>query len=131
MSKAERIIYILTLLRNHRYLKAKDLADRCGVSERTIYRDLISISSSNIPIYYNNGYRLVDFRLLAPASFTSAEADYLLILLGGQHRYRQDKIGAISQRIIEKIKASGISQIPRKKPSINSKYGNRFETQVV
>lgn len=59
MTKAERLIYLVNMIKNRGTVLVKDMAAECGVSDRTIYRDLNSLSRMNIPIYYKNGYRLM------------------------------------------------------------------------
>ena len=53
MAKYDRLLYILNLLRSRKNLNAEMLAAECGVTERTIYRDIIALSDANIPIYYD------------------------------------------------------------------------------
>ncbi|MDH4157098.1 MAG: DeoR family transcriptional regulator [candidate division Zixibacteria bacterium] len=59
MTKAERLIYLVNMIKNRGSVLVKDMAAECGVSDRTIYRDLNSLSRMNIPVYYQNGYRLM------------------------------------------------------------------------
>ncbi len=59
MTKAERLIYLVNMIKNRGSALVKDMAAECGVSDRTIYRDINSLSRMNIPIYYQNGYRLM------------------------------------------------------------------------
>jgi predicted DNA-binding transcriptional regulator YafY len=79
MSKYDRLLHVLNLLRARHGLKASDLAEECEVSERTIYRDIIALSSANIPIYFDNGYRLLSDAFLPPLNFTLE--DYLVLKL--------------------------------------------------
>jgi predicted DNA-binding transcriptional regulator YafY len=79
MSKYDRLLHVLNLLRGRHGLKASDLARECEVSERTIYRDIIALSSANIPIYFDNGYRLLSDAFLPPLNFTLE--DYLVLKL--------------------------------------------------
>ena len=53
--KADRLISILMLLQIHKQLTASELADKLEVSVRTIYRDIDSLSSLNIPIFSDRG----------------------------------------------------------------------------
>ncbi len=80
MNKAERLLLILNLMRARRNLRAEDLASECGVSERTIYRDIKAISGANIPIYFENGYKYLTDAFLPPLNFTLEE--YLALYLG-------------------------------------------------
>jgi len=58
MTKAERLIYLVNMIKNRGAIYVKDMANECGVSDRTIYRDMKSLSRMNIPLYNQNGYRL-------------------------------------------------------------------------
>ena len=50
LKKLNRIVAILTSLQAKRIVKAQDLADRFGVSLRTIYRDVKTLESAGVPI---------------------------------------------------------------------------------
>jgi predicted DNA-binding transcriptional regulator YafY len=69
--RADRLFQIVQILRekiNHRGL----LAERLGVSERTIYRDIRDLSLSGVPVEGEAGS---GYRLLAGYSFTASDAD--------------------------------------------------------
>jgi predicted DNA-binding transcriptional regulator YafY len=105
MRKMERLLYILSVLRTNHWLKASDLAKKCGVSERSIYRDIISISEANIPIYFDGGYRLLHDGFLPPVNLTGSESDFLLGLLRSS-LFEDDKpYGKTVRIIIDKIEA--------------------------
>jgi len=50
-----RLFEIIMMLLNKETITAKELAEHFGVSTRTIYRDIDTLSLSNIPIYTNKG----------------------------------------------------------------------------
>lgn len=50
-----RLFEIIMILLNKETVTAKELADHFGVSTRTIYRDIDTLSLSNVPIYTNKG----------------------------------------------------------------------------
>lgn len=81
MAKYDRLLYILNLLRSRKSLNARRLAEECRVTERSIYRDLISLSEANIPIYYDNGYKLASTNFLPPLNFTFDEYTCLRMAL--------------------------------------------------
>jgi predicted DNA-binding transcriptional regulator YafY len=105
--KTERLLYILSLLRLNRRLKASDLARRCGVTERTIYRDIISISAANIPIYFDGGYKLLHEGFLPPSNLSAHEAGFLLSLLKSPLFEKGKPFRETARRIIEKIEVTG------------------------
>ena len=53
--KLPRLIEIVTILLNRKTITASELAERFGVSIRTIYRDIEVLSSAGIPIYTTQG----------------------------------------------------------------------------
>lgn len=85
-----RILYLL--LKNER-VTAPELADEFGVSVRTIYRDIDTMSASGIPIYMQGGrnggiYLLEGYRLDKVTLSKSEQAEILLALQGlGAVRY--------------------------------------------
>jgi predicted DNA-binding transcriptional regulator YafY len=62
--RADRLISILLLLQVHRRMTARELAHRLEVSERTVHRDMESLSMAGIPVYaergVGGGWALVD-----------------------------------------------------------------------
>lgn len=53
--KINRLIEITTLLLNHQTVTAGELAERFGVSTRTIYRDIDDLSAAGIPVCSTQG----------------------------------------------------------------------------
>jgi predicted DNA-binding transcriptional regulator YafY len=109
VSKYDRLLHLLNLLRSRHSLKASDLARECEVSERTIYRDIISLSSANIPIYFDDGYKLLTDAFLPPLNFSLE--DYLLLKLGLSSTpvANNTPLGKSAKRVLSKIDA-GLSQ---------------------
>ena len=77
MSKYGRLLHVLNLLRGRPGLTADELARECEVSERTIYRYITDLSSANVPIYFDRGYRLLSGAFLPPLNLTLD--DYLVL----------------------------------------------------
>lgn len=76
MNRIDRISAILIQLQSRRVVKAQDIADRFGISLRTVYRDIKTLEEAGIPIIGEAGigYSLVDGYRLPPVMFTPAEA---------------------------------------------------------
>jgi predicted DNA-binding transcriptional regulator YafY len=106
MRKTERLLYILSLLRTHHRLKASDLARKCGVTERTIYRDIISISAANIPIYFDGGYRLLHNGFLPPSNLSPHETGFLMSLLRSPMFGKGKPFQETARRIADKIEVA-------------------------
>lgn len=82
MHRAERLFQLLNLLRNRRMaLTARQLSEQLGVSERTIYRDIQSLSLSGVPVEgaAGVGYRLQPHYQLPPMMFDRREVEALLL----------------------------------------------------
>ncbi len=74
---------LLNLIRTHRTSTPRMLAERCGVSERTVYRDLATLSEAGAPIYYDNGYKILPGVFLPPLNLSADEYLALKIALAG------------------------------------------------
>jgi predicted DNA-binding transcriptional regulator YafY len=53
--RAERLVSIVLLLQTRGRMTALDLAQRLGVSERTIYRDMGALSLAGVPVFAERG----------------------------------------------------------------------------
>ena len=58
MSKTERLMAVLGLVRDHGPVTLTTIANKCGISPRTVYRYIESLQNLNYPVYYDNGYCL-------------------------------------------------------------------------
>ncbi len=58
MTRSERLLYLVDLIKKRGKVLVSEMARECRVSQRTIYRDINSLSRLNFPVYYDNGYRL-------------------------------------------------------------------------
>ena len=114
MPKYDRLLYILNLLRARRNLNARKLAEECGVTERSIYRDMVALSEANVPIYYDNGYKLASGNFLPPLNFDFDEYHCLKLALQSSPLTKTEKYQAPLRRIKAKVEA-GLSDSVRKK----------------
>ena len=53
--RADRLLSLLMLLQTRGRMTAEELAAELEVSVRTIYRDLIALSSAGVPVYCERG----------------------------------------------------------------------------
>jgi predicted DNA-binding transcriptional regulator YafY len=81
MRRADRLFRIVQLLRHGRLLTAARLAEKLEVSKRTIYRDVLDLQLSGMPIEgaAGVGYTLRRDFDLPPLTFTSAELTALAL----------------------------------------------------
>jgi len=81
MNRLDRLSAILIHLQSKKVVTARELAQRFGISIRTVYRDIRSLEASGVPIGSEPGagYFLAEGYSLTPVMFTSAEAGALLL----------------------------------------------------
>lgn len=81
--RASRLVSILLLLQTRDRMTARELAAWLEVSERTVYRDVQSLSAAGIPVYgeagHEGGYRLVGGYRTRLTGLTAAEAESLFL----------------------------------------------------
>ena len=111
--RADRLFQIVQILRGRRLTTAAHLADRLGVSERTVYRDIRDLSLSGVPVEgeAGSGYRLMSGFDLPPLMLTNKESEALIVAIrllktwGGESLSRelesaQEKVLAILPELI-------------------------------
>lgn len=81
LNKTERLFALVLLLQNRPSMTSRDLAEHFGVSRRTIFRDLRTLSESGVPLTYaeGGGYEILEGYQLPPLMFTAREAATLLM----------------------------------------------------
>jgi predicted DNA-binding transcriptional regulator YafY len=81
--KIRRILSLVERLQSGRLYNARQLADLCEVSHRTMFRDLKVLQKSGIPVLYDDqrrGYFMPAASFLPPTDLTLQEALALIIL---------------------------------------------------
>jgi len=72
-----RLMRIITLIQAKPGILARELAERCGTSERTIYRDMDALSAMHIPVTHlghGKGYTFIGNFALYPLDWSEEEA---------------------------------------------------------
>lgn len=108
MQRAERLFQLLTLLRNRRtVMTAKQLSEHLSVSERTVYRDIQSLSLSGVPVEGEAGvgYRLSHRYQLPPLMFDRHEVEALLLGARMVSSWGDTDMAAHAKQAIQKILA--------------------------
>lgn len=103
-----RLTAIITQLQSKKLVTANDIAEKHGVSIRTVYRDIRTLEKSGIPIVTEEGrgYTLVDGYKLPPVMFTEEEA---MALITTEQLIQKNKDESLSQNYenaIIKIKST-------------------------
>ena len=82
MNRIDRLLGILILLQSRKYVAAERIATQYQISIRTVYRDIRALTEQGVPLSFepNKGYYIVQGYFLPPVSFTSAEANALLLM---------------------------------------------------
>lgn len=81
MNRIDRLTAILLKLQTQRIVRGKEIAERFGISLRTVYRDIRALEDAGVPIGSEAGlgYFLAEGFHLPPIMFTSEEANSLLL----------------------------------------------------
>lgn len=85
-------------------LTAEELAKRCGVGQRQCFRDLSALQASGVPIYHDQGYRVLENLVLKNVSLSLEEALSLIYGLKLVERQR-GVFNAVHSGLKEKLTA--------------------------
>lgn len=103
--KINRLLEITTLLLNRPTVTSRELADRFGVSVRTIYRDIEVLSAAGVPVYmspgHGGGISLLENYTLNKTLLSDAESDSIMLALKTLQATDFPEI----DRIFEKLKS--------------------------
>lgn len=79
--RLSRLTAILTQLQTKRLLTSSTLAEKFGVSVRTIYRDIRALEKAGVPILTGDGrgYTLMEGYKIPPVMFTENQANALIL----------------------------------------------------
>ena len=80
IKRLSRLIAILTQLQTKKILTSTTLAEKFGVSVRTVYRDIKALEQAGVPIFAEDGkgYSLMEGYRIPPVMFTEGEANALI-----------------------------------------------------
>lgn len=110
MAKNDRLVRLLNMvlvIQAHPGKSVRALAGICGVGERQCFRDLRDLQDAGVPIYNDQGYRIVERFKLKDISFALEEA--LALLYGIKLAERQRGLF----RIPEDLKLKLMSLLPK------------------
>lgn len=100
-----RHLKVMRLLNRQQLLTARELAEACGVSLRTIQRDLLELEANGYPIYSERGpaggYRVVPNRLLPPLALREQEAITLFLMIDWVGQIPDLPFGALRGNLAE------------------------------
>lgn len=95
MNRIDRVTAILIQLQSKKVVKAQEIAERFGISLRTVYRDIRTLEEAGIPIIGEAGvgYSIMNGYRLPPVMFTREEATSLVVAEKIVEKYT-DKLNA-------------------------------------
>jgi predicted DNA-binding transcriptional regulator YafY len=107
MNRFDRITALLVQLQAKRVVRGPELAERYGVSLRTIYRDLRTLEEAGVPICGEAGvgYSLAEGYRLPPVMFTREEATALLTAEKLAAQLTDAQTAQLSQAAMDKLRA--------------------------
>lgn len=137
--RLSRLTSILTQLQSKRMLTATYLAEKYGVSVRTIYRDIRSLEEAGVPVITEDGkgYSLMEGYRIPPVMFTEREAYALITIEQLILKHKDTSLVKEFTEIVAKIKSvlrnSGKEKIERleKRMYIGKNYNNESTSRVL
>lgn len=107
MNRIDRLFGILTLLQSRKFVPAEKIAEKFGISVRTVYRDVKALCEQGIPVSFeqNRGYFVVQGYFLPPVSFNISEANALLLTEALAYGFADKSIQENYTNALNKIKA--------------------------
>ncbi len=107
MNRIDRLLALILYLQSRRTCTAEDMADRFGLSVRTIYRDIAALGEAGVPILAEAGigYSLMKGYLLPPVNFSEQEAYALSTGVMLAQRMTTHSYNEKMQSALDKIKA--------------------------
>jgi predicted DNA-binding transcriptional regulator YafY len=107
MNRIDRLFGMLTLLPTKKFVTAENIAEKFGISIRTVYRDIKALGEQGIPISFepHKGYFVVQGYFLPPVSFSSEEANALLLMEALVYGFADKSIQTHYSSALNKVKA--------------------------
>jgi predicted DNA-binding transcriptional regulator YafY len=117
IARLSRLTAILLKLQAKPYVSVHELAAHFEVSKRTIYRDILALEASGVPIASeeNRGFSLVSGYHVPPVMFTEGEANALVVAEKMIEKTKDKSLIADFNTAIDKIKS--VLHDPAKKKS--------------
>lgn len=107
MRRTDRLFDLIQLLRDGRLHRGKDLAEKLGVSLRTLYRDMDTLVASGIPVEGERGlgYMMTAPITLPPLNLTLAELEALHLGLSVVNKAADEEMQKAADSLAAKIDA--------------------------
>ncbi len=107
MNRMDRLLGIITLLQSKKFVPAEKIADKYNISVRTVYRDIKALTELGIPVSFEapRGYFVVQGYFLPPVSFSTEEANALLLVEALVNGFTDQSIQKHYATALDKVKA--------------------------
>ena len=107
MRRTDRLFELIQLLRDGRLHRGADLAERLGISLRTLYRDMDTLIASGIPVEGERGlgYMMTAPITLPPLNLTLSELEALHLGLSVVSRAADEEMQKAAGTLADKIDA--------------------------
>ncbi len=107
MRRADRLFQIVGMLSRRRFMTAAQLAEALEVSTRTVYRDVLDLIASGVPILGEAGvgYQLSPSYRLPPLTFNSEELEALVLGMRMVEAWGDSGLRLAARGIFEKVNA--------------------------
>lgn len=114
MRKAERLFQLVNIIRVHQPITAASLADRLGVSVRSIYRYMDDLSLSGIPVYGEPGvgYFVHNDFTLPPLNLSTDEFEALTLAVSMLSRASGASLSAAAKSLLNKVECAANTKLP-------------------
>lgn len=117
-------------MRSQKVTSMEQLCNHFSVSARTIFRDIRSISSIDIPVYNDKGYRLESEELVYSSSLTADEKVLLRYCLTNNPIVKFTVIRKLLNRIERKFSDNNQIDINSKKRIFTPQYSATTENRI-
>ena len=106
MNRIDRLFGILTFIQSRKFTSIEKISDKFNICKRTAYRDIRAIGDQGVPLGFESGkgYFVMDGFYLPPVSFTSEEANALLLMESIVKGFADKSILKHYSSALEKIK---------------------------
>src|SRR5690606_32328325 len=133
MNRIDRLFGILTLLQSKKHDRAETIADKFNISIHKVYRDIKTLGEQSIPLSFepNKGYFVVQGYFLPPVSFSSEEANALLLMEQMVYGLADKSIGKHYSNALNKVKAVLRSQQKEKLEVLNASIGLQLPQRII
>jgi predicted DNA-binding transcriptional regulator YafY len=112
LDRIQRLLRLVELLQSGRIFNSTQLAEHCGVSRRTVFRDVETLRESGIAVHFDEqrqGYSMPSNMMLPAANFTLPESLSLLVLC---HELGDERKGVPFQRAARSAALKLLSNLP-------------------